>query len=43
VSHHQLTAQVSPKLFKAGEEIAEAEVKLYNTNNVEKPAIVGVL
>jgi hypothetical protein len=34
VSHHELTAQVSPKLFKAGEEIAEAEVELRSTKKV---------
>jgi hypothetical protein len=28
VSHHELTAQVSPMLFKAGKEIAEAELEL---------------
>jgi hypothetical protein len=34
VSHHELTAQVSPKLFSAGEEIAEAEVELRRTRKV---------
>jgi len=43
VSHHELTVQVSPKLFKVGEAIPEAEVELHKTNNVEQPASVGVL
>ena len=34
VSHHELTAQVNPKLFKVGEEIAEAEVELRRTRKV---------
>ncbi len=34
VSHHELTVQVSPKLFKAGEEIPEAEVELRGTRKV---------
>lgn len=43
MSHHQLTAQVSPKLFKAGDAIPEAEVELHQINNVEHPASVCVL
>ena len=34
VSHHELTAQVSPKLFKAGDEIPEAEVEIRGTRKV---------
>lgn len=34
VSHHELTAQVSPKLFKAGEEIPEEEVELRKARKV---------
>jgi hypothetical protein len=43
VSHHELTVQVSPKLFKVGEAIPETEVVLHKTNNVEQPASAGVL
>jgi len=42
-SHHELTVQVSPKLFKVGEAIPEVEVVLHKTNNVEQPASIGVL
>lgn len=34
VSHHEITVQVSPKLFKAGEAIPEAEVELRRTRKV---------
>lgn len=34
VSHHELSVQVSPKLFEVGEEIAEAEVGLRRTREV---------
>jgi hypothetical protein len=34
VSHHELSAQVSQKLFKAGEEIPEAEVEFRRTKKV---------
>ena len=43
VSHHEITEQVSPKLFKVGEAIPEVEVVLPKTNNVEQPASIGVL
>jgi len=34
VSHHELTVQVSPKLFKVGEAIPEAEVELRKARKV---------
>jgi hypothetical protein len=36
VSHHEITVQVSPKLFKVGEAIPEAEVELHKTNDVKE-------
>jgi len=43
VSYHEITVQVSTKLFKVGDAIPEAEVMLHQTNNVEHPASVCVL
>jgi hypothetical protein len=43
VSHHELTVQVSPKMFKAGEAIPKVEGVPHKTNDVEQPASVDVL